>query len=97
MKEAGKPNLADYFPMLKKIDPQGIRQRMTVHFGKMIDLFAHMISERLQLRKVSGSITNSDMLDTLLNISEENSEQMDKTTYGTFLHGQYYYFLLILL
>jgi hypothetical protein len=61
MKEAGKPNLADYFPMLKKIDPQGIRQRMTIHFGKMIDLFAHTISERLELRKVSGSIMNIDM------------------------------------
>jgi hypothetical protein len=79
MKEAGKPNIADYFPVLQKLDPQGIRQRMTVNFEKMIDLFAHMISERLQLRKVTtGFITNSDMLDTLLNISEENSEKMDK-------------------
>jgi hypothetical protein len=25
MKEAGKPNLADYFPVLKKIDPHGVR------------------------------------------------------------------------
>jgi hypothetical protein len=82
MKEIGKPNLADYFPVLKKFDPQGIRQRLTVNFGKLIDVFDHMISERLHLRKVSGSITNrnSDMLDTLLNISEENSEKMDKTT-----------------
>jgi len=80
MKEAGKPNLADYFPVLKKIDPQGIRRRMIVHFGKLIDLFDHMISQRLKQRKVSGSMTsNSDMLDTLLNITEENSEEMDKS------------------
>ncbi|KAK8495831.1 hypothetical protein V6N13_026300 [Hibiscus sabdariffa] len=32
MEEAGKPNLADYFPLLRKIDPQGTRRRMTVHF-----------------------------------------------------------------
>jgi hypothetical protein len=51
--EAGKPNLADYFPVLKKIDPQGLRRRM--------------ISQRLKQRKVSGSMTsNNDMLDTLL-------------------------------
>jgi hypothetical protein len=65
--EAGKPNLADYFPVLKKIDPQGLRRRMTVHFGKLIDLFDCMISQRLKQRKVSGSMTsNNDMLDTLL-------------------------------
>jgi len=29
---------------------------------------------------VSGFVTNSDMLDTLLNINEENSEKIDKTT-----------------
>jgi hypothetical protein len=80
MKDIGKPNLADYFPVLKKIDPQGIRQRMIVNGGKMIDLFAHLISERLQLRKVSSSIPNRDILDTLLNMIEENSEKMDKTT-----------------
>jgi cytochrome P450 len=79
MNEVGKPNLADYFPMLKKIDPQGIRQRMTIHFGKIIELFDSMISQRLKQRKVSGSMTNSDMLDTLLNISEENNEEMDKS------------------
>jgi hypothetical protein len=46
MKEAGKPNLAYYFPVLKKIDPQGVRWCMTVHFGKLIDLFDRMISQR---------------------------------------------------
>ncbi|KAG2677463.1 hypothetical protein I3760_12G098700 [Carya illinoinensis] len=79
MIEAGKPNLADYFPMLKKIDPQGITQRLTVHFGKLIELFDRMISQRLQLRKMPGYITNNDMLDTLLNISEENNDEMDRT------------------
>jgi cytochrome P450 len=81
MEEAGKPNLADYFPVLKKIDPQGVRRRMTVHFGKLIDLFDRMISQRLKQRRVlSGSMTsNSDMLDTLLNITEENNKEMDKS------------------
>ncbi|CAN6726956.1 unnamed protein product [Malus baccata var. baccata] len=31
MEEAGKPNLADFFPVLKKIDPMRIRQRLTSH------------------------------------------------------------------
>jgi hypothetical protein len=79
MEEAGKPNIADYFPLLKKLDPQRIRRRMTVNFEKLLNLFTRMINKRLQLRKVSDFITNNDMLDTLLNISEENSEKMDQT------------------
>lgn len=80
MKEGGKPNWADFFPVLRKIDPQGIRRRMEIHFRKMIDLFDHVINERLKLREQSGSIRKSDILDTLLNICEENTGDMDKTT-----------------
>ncbi|KAL4602653.1 hypothetical protein ACB092_10G069000 [Castanea dentata] len=79
MKEIGRPNLADYFPVLKKVDPQRVRHRLAVHFGKILELFDRIISQRLHLRKVCGSNTNKDVLDTLLNISEENSEEMDKT------------------
>ena len=52
---------------------------MEVHFGKKLDLFDRIITQRLHLRKVCGSNTSEDMLDTLLNISEQNSEEMDKT------------------
>ncbi|XP_075636097.1 geraniol 8-hydroxylase-like [Castanea sativa] len=79
MKDAGKPNLADYFPVLKKIDPQGLRRSVAMKFGRLLDLFDHIITQRLKLREVSSSNTNNDMLDTLLNISEEKSEEMDKT------------------
>nr|POE92034.1 geraniol 8-hydroxylase [Quercus suber] len=79
MKDAGKPNLADYFPVLKKIDPQGLRHSVAVNFRRMLDLFDNIISQRLHLRKISGSNMNNDILDTLLNISDKNSEEMDKT------------------
>ncbi|KAK1388225.1 hypothetical protein POM88_016403 [Heracleum sosnowskyi] len=55
MVEAGKPNLADYFPILHRIDPQGIRQRMTGHFEKLIKLFDGLIKERLELRGVGNT------------------------------------------
>ena len=45
----------------------------------MLDLFDRIITQQLYLRKVCGSNTSMDMLDTLLNISEQNSEEMDKT------------------
>uniref|UniRef100_A0A7N2N1C4 Cytochrome P450 n=1 Tax=Quercus lobata TaxID=97700 RepID=A0A7N2N1C4_QUELO len=74
-----RPNLADYFPVLKKVDPQGIRRQMTIYYGKMIDLFSSIISQRLLQRKTFGSIRNNDMLDTLLHISEESTGEIDKT------------------
>ncbi|KAG5535720.1 hypothetical protein RHGRI_023471 [Rhododendron griersonianum] len=69
--EAGKPNLVDYFPVLAKIDPQGIRKRMTVHFMKILQLFGQLIDERLNLRKLHKTNAEKDVLDILLNLSHE--------------------------
>nr|AGX93055.1 geraniol 10-hydroxylase-like protein [Vinca minor] len=77
MVEAGKPNLVDFFPVLEKVDPQGIRRRMTVHFGKVIQLFNGLINERLDKRKSRGGY--NDVLDVLLTTTEENPEEIDRT------------------
>ncbi|TQE09291.1 hypothetical protein C1H46_005226 [Malus baccata] len=78
MEEAGKPNLGDYFPLLRKLDPQGIRRRMIKHFVKIDSLFDRMITQRLELRKSNYYVTSNDMLDSLLDISEVSYEDMDK-------------------
>ncbi|XP_019195210.1 PREDICTED: geraniol 8-hydroxylase-like isoform X1 [Ipomoea nil] len=78
MVEAGKPNLVDYFPFLEKFDPQGIRRRLTGHFTKALDLFQDLIDERLEERKVKGN-KNDDALDSLLNVSQERPEEIDRT------------------
>ncbi|PRQ19602.1 putative geraniol 8-hydroxylase [Rosa chinensis] len=77
MEEIGKPNLADYFPFLRKLDPQGIRRRLTHHFQITVDMFDRMIHQRLESRKRDGYISTNDMLDTLLNINEDKMEDMD--------------------
>nr|AUR26645.1 cytochrome P450 oxidase 76B10-like protein [Platycodon grandiflorus] len=79
MVDAGKPNLADFFPVLKKIDPQGIRRSGTVHLDKLVQLLGDLIKERLELRKVQkkSSSGNSDLLDMCLDINEENPEEID--------------------
>ncbi|XP_050226889.1 geraniol 8-hydroxylase-like [Mercurialis annua] len=72
MDEAGKPNLSDYFPLLKKIDPQGVRRRMTIYFGKILGLIDGLIDERLKLRKNEGYVPANDTLDTLLDLNEDD-------------------------
>ncbi|KAH1089694.1 hypothetical protein J1N35_016951 [Gossypium stocksii] len=78
MVEAGKPNLGDYFPLLRKMDPQGVRRRMTVHFDKLLKLFVNMIDERQQSRKSQDYTASNDVLDTLLDIIEGDIEELNK-------------------
>ncbi|KAL3743162.1 hypothetical protein ACJRO7_018460 [Eucalyptus globulus] len=77
MVEAGKPNIADYFPVLKKIDPQGSRRRMKMYFGKLLDLFEGLIQKRLQMRATSDYARKDDVLDTLIDICEDKNEDME--------------------
>ncbi|KAK7324495.1 hypothetical protein VNO77_28076 [Canavalia gladiata] len=67
------PNLVDFFPLLNSVDPQGIRRRSTTYMSKLFIIFDSLINKRLGLR--DG--TSDDMLDTLLNISQENGQKMD--------------------
>ncbi|KAI8542236.1 hypothetical protein RHMOL_Rhmol08G0122800 [Rhododendron molle] len=74
MVEIGKPNLVDYFPILEKIDPQGITRRLKTHFGDTFQLLGRLIDERLELRGLGKTRAESDVIDILLNIIEENGE-----------------------
>ncbi|KAM6589586.1 hypothetical protein CsatA_012191 [Cannabis sativa] len=88
MVAAGKPNLSDYFPVLRKLDLLGLRRSMTFHFGKLKGFFDGVITQRLKQREESnspnGEEENNNMLDTLLNYmaSKENREiqLLNKTT-----------------
>ncbi|KAM7507012.1 hypothetical protein LguiA_017465 [Lonicera macranthoides] len=79
MVEAGKPNLVDYFPFLKGIDPQGIRRRMTVHLGKVLHLFREITKKRLELRELRKTIESNDLLDVCLNMAQDNPDEIDRT------------------
>ncbi|EXC06134.1 7-ethoxycoumarin O-deethylase [Morus notabilis] len=85
VEEIARPNVADYFPILRMVDPQGIRKRTTIHFRKTLDLFGNIINRRLQIREKIGSTQDIDMLDTLINMTInkeklEDHDQLDKTT-----------------
>ncbi|KAK1396569.1 Geraniol 8-hydroxylase [Heracleum sosnowskyi] len=78
MVEAGKPNLVDYFPILRWIDPQGINRRLTGHIRKLLKLFDGLINERLELKRSGNSGENgtTDVLDQLLTLLQTN--EIDK-------------------
>ncbi|KAJ4843501.1 hypothetical protein Tsubulata_020491 [Turnera subulata] len=80
LEELGKPNLSDYFPILRYFDIQGMRSRTEIHAVKLFDLFDRIINKRLQSRKMESYVPKNDMLETLLSISEENSDMMDNNS-----------------
>ncbi|KAF3961085.1 hypothetical protein CMV_014258 [Castanea mollissima] len=76
-KEAGRPNIADYFPALRMIDPQGVRRRTRNYYSKLLGIFEGIINQRLQLRASSkGSKASNDTLDLLLNLIEEDNSEI---------------------
>ncbi|KAK7272605.1 hypothetical protein RJT34_29314 [Clitoria ternatea] len=72
------PNLVDFFPVLKTVDPQGIRKRSTTYVPKLFNIFDYLINKRLELRGGENFVTNNDMFDSFLNISQESGQKMDK-------------------
>ncbi|WMV18396.1 hypothetical protein MTR67_011781 [Solanum verrucosum] len=80
MEEFGKPNVVDFFPMLRRMDPQGIRRRISIHAGKLLKLFEGLIDERVEQRKLQTNTTssNDDVLDVLLNVSQEDPEAIQR-------------------
>ncbi|KAG8375393.1 hypothetical protein BUALT_Bualt10G0095400 [Buddleja alternifolia] len=65
------PNLADFFPTLRMIDPQGIKKRAEVHFEKLLGIFENIINQRLESRKNNtGGPKKKDMLEALLDLRE---------------------------
>nr|AKI33846.1 cytochrome P450 76AD1-like protein [Anulocaulis leiosolenus] len=77
MEEIGRPNYADYFPILGCIDPFGVRRRLSRYFDQLIEVFQVIIRERLS--KENNNIdNNNDILATLLNLYKQNELSMDE-------------------
>ncbi|XP_023759755.1 cytochrome P450 76T24 isoform X1 [Lactuca sativa] len=88
---AGKPNLADFFPILKPLDPQGLVRKGNVYGKKLLTIFDRIINQRLQLRSSSMS-TNIDVLDLLLNVVQKDEsifsrDDMRHFFYALFIAG----------
>nr|AJD87473.1 cytochrome P450 CYP76AD5 [Beta vulgaris]ALT04751.1 hypothetical protein [Beta vulgaris] len=79
MEEIGRPNYADFFPILGYLDPFGIRRRLAGYFDQLIAVFQDIIGERQKIRSANlsgGKQTTNDILDTLLNLYDEKELSM---------------------
>ncbi|CAI8602342.1 unnamed protein product [Vicia faba] len=75
----GTPNLVDFFPVLSMFDPKGIKGISSTFLEKLLQIIDSYTTKRLKIREGENYIPNDDMLDMLLNISQENGQKMDNT------------------
>ncbi|CAN8254664.1 unnamed protein product [Cochlearia groenlandica] len=67
MEFAGKPNVADFFPFLRFLDPQGIRRQTQFHVESAFEIAGEFIRERTKVRERGNSDEKTkDYLDVLL-------------------------------
>ncbi|KAJ8754388.1 hypothetical protein K2173_002839 [Erythroxylum novogranatense] len=70
MEGAGKPNLSDYFPILKRFDLQGVRKHIRPAYQRLHEIFDEIIDERLASKARLG-----DFLDVLINQDGPDSDR----------------------
>ncbi|GFQ01460.1 cytochrome p450 76a2 [Phtheirospermum japonicum] len=73
---AGKPNVADFLPVLKRVDPQGIQRRTQFHLKQASDVVGEFLEERMRdMENGSGyEKRRKDYLDVLLEYKGDGVE-----------------------
>lgn len=79
MEDAGKPNLSDYFPLIKWFDLQGVKRHIRPSYIRLHQIFDEVIVKRLEARKL-GESRKDDFLDVLLDQCEEEGSGFNRET-----------------
>ncbi|XP_047329304.1 iridoid oxidase-like isoform X2 [Impatiens glandulifera] len=78
----GKPNLSDYFPLLKMLDPLGIKKAMNKDMGRCLKIVANFVKERMEVReerfKRKDGKEKKDFLDVLLEFEGDKRDSLGR-------------------
>ncbi|KZV28451.1 hypothetical protein F511_03254 [Dorcoceras hygrometricum] len=67
MEFAGKPNISDFLPMFRWLDPQGLRRKTQFHVKSAFDIAGEFLKERMrEMESSNGRVGKKDYLDVLL-------------------------------
>nr|A0A0C5Q4Y6.1 RecName: Full=Ferruginol synthase 1; Short=RoFS1; AltName: Full=11-oxomiltiradiene synthase; AltName: Full=Cytochrome P450 76AH22; AltName: Full=Ferruginol monooxygenase; Short=11-hydroxyferruginol synthase; AltName: Full=Miltiradiene oxidase [Salvia rosmarinus]AJQ30187.1 ferruginol synthase [Salvia rosmarinus] len=81
----GVPNFADYFPILRPFDPQGVKRRADVYFGRLLAIIEGFLNERVESRRTNPNAPKKDdFLETLVDTLQTNDNKL-KTDHLTHL------------
>ena len=77
MEEAGRPNVADFFPFLRLFDPQRARARMDGYSRKLLGFIDGIIEHRIRDRSNMKMEGTSDVLDSFIDLMEDDNSQLN--------------------
>ncbi|KAK4419312.1 Iridoid oxidase [Sesamum alatum] len=77
---AGTPNIADYLPYLKWMDPACMKRKMNKNLGRTMKISSKFIQERLNNRKAGKFQEKKDFLDVLLEYEGDGKDGPDRIT-----------------
>jgi len=69
----GHANVADMFPWLKWLDPQGLRKKMDRDMGKALEIASKFVKQRLEEQRRDKE--TRDFLDVLIDFQSSNTEE----------------------
>ncbi|KAK0585270.1 hypothetical protein LWI29_025954 [Acer saccharum] len=79
MEFAGKPNVADFLPLLRWLDPQGLRRKTQFHVERAFQIAGGFIKERMESTEECGGCYDEekrkDFLDVLLEFHGDGVEE----------------------
>ncbi|CAM8959092.1 unnamed protein product [Rhodiola kirilowii] len=79
MEETGKPNLSDFFPALRIVDPQRVFRKSRACFEGMLKHFDRLIDHRLKNRDNKECDSDrDDVLDAMLQVVDEEGSELDR-------------------
>ncbi|WRX23927.1 Cytochrome P450 - like 10 [Theobroma cacao] len=79
MELAGKPNVADFLPFLRCLDPQGIRRKTQFHVKRAFEIAGEFIKERMEsMENGDYKGKRKDFLDVLLEFRGDGVEAPSK-------------------
>ncbi|KAF9593730.1 hypothetical protein IFM89_024734 [Coptis chinensis] len=78
MEGGGLPNVADFFPILKWLDPQRIRKKMEKDIGQAMHIVAGFVKERIADQQSGQHKERKDFLDVLLEYEGEKEDEPAK-------------------
>ena len=78
MEEAGRPNVADFFPFLCLFDPQRARARMDGYSRKLLEFIDGIIEDRIRDRSDMKREGTRDVLDSFIDLMEEDNSQLSR-------------------
>ncbi|KAG8648635.1 hypothetical protein MANES_08G019501v8 [Manihot esculenta] len=78
MEWSGKPNVADFLPFLKGLDPQRIKKKMERNLGRTLKVVDGFVKKRIEDRKLMKRREGRDFLDALLEYEGDGKNGPDE-------------------